>query len=115
MNIKGFCISEDVAHIKHFLSKGIRVHHVRLTEGFCFIEYEELEQSSVVKFSIIKGGISKQIPDGLSYILNLDGASNFYWDVQINREQRVTTFIVFWEQTIRSSPEISTDKFPAAE
>lgn len=115
MNIKGFCISEGIARINHFLSERIRIHHVRLTEGFCFIEYENLlTQLNVTKVFIIKGGISKQIPAGVSDILGIDGASNFRWDVQINREQRVTTFIVFWEETMPMSHlETLVENLPA--
>lgn len=99
MKIKGFHIGEGCAPINHFLSKGTRIHCVRLTDGYCFIEYEEVEsQSTITKVLIGKGGISKQPPGGVNNVFGIDGASNFHWDVQIDREQRVTTFVVFWDE-----------------
>lgn len=99
MKIKGFAISEGYDPIKYFLSKGTRIHCVRLTEGYCFIEYEDVEkQSTITKVSIIKGALSKQMPDGLNNIFGIDGASNFHWDVQIDRGQKITTFVVFWDE-----------------
>ena len=99
MKIKGFVISEGYDPLKYFLSKGIRIHVVRLIDGYCFIEYEDVEvESNITKVSIIKGAISKNLPSGLDNIFAIDGASNFHWDVQISKEERVTTFIIFWEE-----------------
>lgn len=101
MEIKGFSISEGYDPINHLLIQNIKISEVKLRNGFLFIEYEPSTKREVlIKSDIIKTGLGKSIPQRLKDKLTISHVSNIKWDVEIDREQRITTFVVFWEEPI---------------
>lgn len=99
MKVKGFCVSEGYDAINHFLQKSIQILGVRLVSGYFFIEYQDVEtRRSETKVDFVKTGLGKTVPDRLNDKFCIAGATNFHWDVQIDVEQRVSTFVILWDQ-----------------
>jgi hypothetical protein len=104
MYVKGFQLSNGYDLINHFLNSNVRVRGVRLKGGYYFVEYDEIESKpTITKVDFIKAGLGASVPERLNRKFAIAGASNFHWDVKVDIEQRTTTFVVFWEESISKS------------
>lgn len=102
MRVKGFCVSEGYDSVNNFLQNNIKVIGVRLVNGYYFIEYEDVNaRLTETKIDFVKTGLGKTVPDRLNDKFSISGATNFHWDVQIDLEQRVSTFVILWDQPAR--------------